>query len=134
MFSQILIIDDDADLREVLKDILTSQGYRCSLAANGKEAEKILNRHKPDLIILDMQLPDINGFELCQLIRRKYSASELPIIALSGRFLETDDKVEGLELGVDEYFCKPFDPKELLARIINLQKKQHKAEGSAPNG
>ena len=71
--------------------------------------------------------------ELCQLIRKRYPASQLPIIAVSGRFQEIDDKTEGLELGLDDYLSKPFDPQELLARIANLERRSPHSGGAPPD-
>jgi DNA-binding response OmpR family regulator len=111
--SRILIIDDDTKLNKLLKGYLSPFGFEVLAAANPDEGLRYLKTHTPDIIILDIMLPDINGFELCKIIRQDYT---IPIVMLTARG-EVTDRVVGLELGADDYLAKPFDPRELVARI-----------------
>ena len=109
----ILIVDDDTSLVSSLERYLSTYGFSVISAANGSDLRKCLPDGKPDLIILDIMLPDVNGLDLAREIR---SASNVPIVMLTGRGEETD-RVVGLEIGADDYVAKPFSPRELLARI-----------------
>jgi DNA-binding response OmpR family regulator len=110
---RILIIDDDKKLNKLLSDYLSPFGFEVLAAVNPDEGLRYLKTQAPELIILDIMLPDINGFELCKIIRQDHT---VPIIMLTARG-EVTDRVVGLELGADDYLAKPFDPRELVARI-----------------
>ncbi len=112
----ILIIDDDAKLNKLLKDFLTDFGYAVITATHPVRGIKKLKQASPDLVILDIMLPEMDGFEVCRLIRQ---TSSIPIIMLTARG-EVTDKVVGLELGADDYLAKPFEPRELVARIQSV--------------
>lgn len=109
----IVIVDDDAEIRSLLEDYLTRNGYDASSAAGGRELTRVLERRRADLIVLDIMMPGEDGFEIC---RRLRAESNIPIIMLTARGEDTD-KIVGLELGADDYLAKPFNPRELLARI-----------------
>lgn len=109
----VLLVDDDVSIQRAVAPLLRSRGYDVDVTGLGKEALKMLVDHPPDLLVLDLGLPDIDGPELCRRVR---STSEVPIIVLSARGSETD-KVAVLDLGADDYVTKPFGPDELLARI-----------------
>jgi len=111
--SKILIVDDDKNLLEVIKYNLANDGYSIVLAENGTQAVEIARQEKPDLIILDVMLPGIDGFEVCRILRKEMS---VPILMLSAKTDEID-KVVGLELGADDYITKPFSVRELMARV-----------------
>ena len=111
--SKILIIDDDPKLNDLIKEYLIKFGFEAISAIHPLEGLKLVKIHQPDLIILDIMMPDIDGFELCREIRKDYS---IPIIMLTARG-EVTDRVVGLELGADDYVPKPFEPRELVARI-----------------
>jgi two-component system OmpR family response regulator len=111
--SKILIVDDDKNLLEVIKYNLMNDGYLVVLAENGTQAVEIARKEKPDLIILDVMLPGIDGFEVCRILRKEMS---VPILMLSAKTDEID-KVVGLELGADDYITKPFSVRELMARV-----------------
>jgi len=111
--SKILIVDDDKNLLEVIKYNLEKDGCSVVLAENGTQAVEIAHREKPDLIILDVMLPGIDGFEVCRILRKEMS---VPILMLSAKTDEID-KVVGLELGADDYITKPFSVRELMARV-----------------
>jgi DNA-binding response OmpR family regulator len=112
----ILIIDDDEKLNRLLRDYLGKEGYLVLTATHPDDGLKKLKSRAPDLIILDIMLPDLNGFEVCKIIRR---SSAVPILMLTARG-EVTDRVVGLELGADDYLAKPFEPRELVARIQSI--------------
>src|SRR5262245_20163525 len=109
----ILLVDDEVTIQRSVGPLLRSRGYNVELAATGEEALRTVGSHPPDLMILDLGLPDMDGLEVCRRVR---AASSLPIIVLSARGAEAD-KVDALELGADDYVTKPFGPEELAARI-----------------
>jgi DNA-binding response OmpR family regulator len=113
---KIELIEDDHDIVEMIEYNLKEEGYRTVSAFDGKNGIEIAKREKPDLIILDIMLPAIDGFEVCRILRQQESTTHIPIIILSAKSRETD-KVVGLELGADDYMTKPFSPRELIARI-----------------
>lgn len=116
MNKNILILDDDSKLNELLSEYLTKNGFKCETAEAPSEAFSKLKKNIFDLIILDIMLPEMDGFEVCKLIRKE---NETPIIMLTARG-EVTDKIVGLELGADDYLPKPFEPRELLARITSI--------------
>ena len=116
MNKSILIIDDDTKLNELLSEYLTNNGYICIVSETPSDAFTKLRKNNFDLIILDIMLPEMDGFEVCKLIRKEY---DTPIIMLTARG-EVTDKIVGLELGADDYLQKPFEPRELLARISSI--------------
>lgn len=113
MAERILVVDDDPQLTGFLDRYLRKQGYEVVCAATATEMAKALDRHTFDLCVLDLILPDRDGFEITKELRR---ASRLPIVVLTAR-TEVFDRIVGLELGADDYLTKPFEPRELLARI-----------------
>lgn len=121
MTPTILIIDDDAKLNQLLKDFLKDFGYAVITATRPTQGLKKLKRDSPDLVILDIMLPEMDGFEVCRAIRQ---TSTIPIIMLTARG-EITDKVVGLELGADDYLAKPFEPRELVARIQSVLRRAH---------
>ena len=110
---RILVVEDDPTLSLVLQDNLRSEGYDVDVAADGVSAVRNAQAVSPDLIVLDLTLPDCDGFELLPVFRR---SGQLPVIVLTARGQQAD-KVKGLALGADDYITKPFDPEELLARV-----------------
>lgn len=112
----ILIVDDDAKLNELLSEYLTKNGFVCFTSEAPSDAYAKLKKQNFDLIILDVMLPEMDGFEVCKNIRKEY---DTPIIMLTARG-EVTDKIVGLELGADDYLPKPFEPRELLARISSI--------------
>jgi two-component system response regulator VicR len=113
MYGKILLVEDEKTLAKALKFSLEKEGFKVDVAYDGEEALQALAGGYPDLVILDLMLPKIDGYEVCREIRRR---SDLPIIMLTARD-EAIDKILGLELGADDYMTKPFNTRELLARI-----------------
>jgi two-component system OmpR family response regulator len=113
MASHILVVDDDAHLREVVRFALEQAGFRVSEAKDGAEALRVFPEIAPDLVVLDILMPELDGIEVC---RRLRASSRVPIIFLSSRDEELD-RVLGLELGGDDFVGKPFSPRELVARV-----------------
>lgn len=112
----ILVVDDESHIVELVKFNLEKEGYHVITAENGKEATEMAKMKKPDLIILDVMLPEMDGYEVCRIIQKDSEISDTPIIMLTAK-CEEIDKVLGLEIGADDYVTKPFSPRELLARV-----------------
>ncbi len=118
----IMVVDDDQDLAEMLGIVLTSSGFDVDLVSRGDEALEVFRNNPPDLVLLDVMLPGIDGIEVCRLIRKE---SMVPIVMLSAKG-ETQDIVRGLEAGADDYMQKPFrDKAELVARIRTRLRRTH---------
>lgn len=113
---RILIVEDDFDISNMLRIYFESQGYEPTVATRGEEALEICRRSLPNLVILDIMLPDINGYEVCRRLRANLRTSHIPIIFLTQRD-ERSDQIAGLELGADDYVTKPFDLQLLLLRV-----------------
>jgi two-component system, OmpR family, response regulator MtrA len=113
MASRILVIDDDTALAEMIGIVLRTEGFDTSFCADGAQAVEAFRTQRPDLILLDLMLPGVDGIEICTRVRAE---SGIPIIMLTAR-TDTADVVRGLESGADDYIVKPFNPKELVARI-----------------
>jgi DNA-binding response OmpR family regulator len=127
MARTILVVDDEKTLREALADGLETEGFAVVQAADGREAVDMFRRHHPDLILLDLMLPEISGTEVCRIVRAE---SDVPILMLTAKSAEVD-KVVGLELGADDYVTKPFSFRELLARIHALLRRSEAQAGAA---
>jgi len=112
MAKKILIVDDETQIVDICKDYLKAAGYETITASDGVQGVALARREKPDLIVLDLMMPEMDGLDVCREIRRE---SNVPIIMLTARVEETD-KLIGLELGADDYITKPFSPRELAAR------------------
>jgi DNA-binding response OmpR family regulator len=120
MASKILIVDDEPKIIEVVKAYLENEGFQVASAPNGQQALEQAAALKPDLIILDLNLPDKDGLEVCRSIRK---SSNVPIIMLTGRGEEVD-KIVGLEIGADDYVTKPFSAREIVARVRAVLRRQ----------
>jgi DNA-binding response OmpR family regulator len=114
--SHILIVEDDRDIAELLQRYLTRAGHVTDALGDGGEALAFVRARVPDLVILDLMLPGVDGLEVCRTLRRRPETRALPIIMLTAR-TEESDRVVGLELGADDYVTKPFSPSELVARV-----------------
>ena len=109
----IMVVDDDQDLAEMLSIVLTGSGYEVDLVSSGDQVMTLFDNHQPDLILLDVMLPGMDGVEVCKAVRAK---SMVPIVMLTAKG-DTQDVVLGLEAGADDYMVKPFNPNELIARL-----------------
>ena len=127
MSAKVLIVDDDKNICELLRLYLEKDGYATVIANDGDEAVKAFNAQEPDIILLDVMLPKLDGWQVCREIRK---TSQVPIIMLTAKG-ETFDKVFGLELGADDYITKPFDSKEVVARIKAVMRRGVKAAENA---
>lgn len=122
---RILIVEDDIDISNMLKIFFTGQGYSVEVAARGNDALELCRKQLPDLIVLDIMLPDMDGYAVCRALRTTTRTSHIPIIFLTQRD-ERSDRIAGLELGADDYITKPFDIEELKLRVrtaINTHKR-----------
>ncbi|NCU17173.1 response regulator YycF [Pallidibacillus pasinlerensis] len=130
MNKKILVVDDEKPIADILEFNLKNDGYEVICAYDGDEAIKLVEEHKPDLILLDIMLPEKDGMEVCKEVRKKY---DMPIIMLTAKDSEID-KVLGLELGADDYVTKPFSTREILARVkANLRRHQQVSTASQEN-
>ena len=125
MPSTILIAEDDKDIRELLKLYLESEGYRVLEAENGRLALELAQKEQPDMAILDVMMPEMNGLEVTRALRK---SSEIPFLILSAKSTD-NDKILGLNLGADDYIAKPFNPMEIVARVKAQLRRTVRASG-----
>lgn len=123
---RILVVDDDKNICDLLRLYLEKEGYEVVMAHNGVDAVNMFNSEEPDIVLLDIMLPQLDGWQVCREIRK---VSDKPIIMLTAKD-ETFDKVLGLELGADDYVTKPFDTKEIVARIKAVLRRTSSSKGS----
>lgn len=121
----LLLVEDDADLLEVLRLTFSHEGYRVFLAKDGLQALELAQRHNPDLVILDLMLPKMDGLEVCRRLREEPAFKRLPILMLTAKG-EESDVVLGLGVGADDYLIKPARPRELVARVRGLLRRTAK--------
>ncbi|MCG8669497.1 MAG: response regulator transcription factor [Pseudomonadales bacterium] len=135
--NSLLIIDDDTQLTEVLDEYLVKFGFSVDCAHVPSDGIAKIKSSKPDLVILDVMLPEMDGFQVCKKLRAMSAYEDLPILMLTARG-EVTDRVVGLELGADDYLAKPFDPRELVARVNSLLRrapaKRNEADALQSNG
>jgi len=126
---KILIVDDEKDIVDIVKAYLEKEGYPTIEAYDGESALELWREHTPDLVVLDILMPRLNGLEFCREVRKE---SRVPIIILSARS-EEDDRIRGLDIGADDYMVKPFSPRELVARIraVLRRHKEYAENGDA---
>ncbi|MEB3231247.1 MAG: response regulator transcription factor [Leptolyngbyaceae bacterium] len=125
---RILVVDDETAIRQILATRLSMGGYDVSVAANGEEALKVFDEELPDLVVLDVMMPKLDGLAVCRELRK---ISDVPIIMLTA-LGEIADRITGLEMGADDYIAKPFSPKELEARIKAILRRVDHRHGSKP--
>jgi two-component system alkaline phosphatase synthesis response regulator PhoP len=127
---KILVVDDEVNIIDLARMYLERDGFQVCAASDGAQALEEIKREKPDLVVLDIMLPEIDGFEVCQRVRAE---SEVPIIMLTARDDDVD-KIVGLELGADDYMTKPFNPRELVARVKAILRRMERTprEDTAP--
>jgi two-component system phosphate regulon response regulator PhoB len=125
--AKILVVDDEPDAVELVEFNLKNAGFEVVTAADGEQALKKARAALPDLIVLDLMLPEVDGLEVCKLLRRDAATAGIPILMLTAKAAEID-RVLGLELGADDYVTKPFSPRELTLRIKGLLRRRQTAE------
>jgi two-component system, OmpR family, response regulator len=128
--TKILVVEDDNTLLDILSYNLMKEGYNVLVAEDGASALEIARKNKPDILILDIMLPELDGFEVCRILRKEMT---IPILMLTAKVEETD-KVVGLELGADDYMTKPFSFRELLARLKALLRRVERSQSVDSNG
>jgi two-component system alkaline phosphatase synthesis response regulator PhoP len=116
---KILVVEDEEDIRELIAFSLEAKGYTAITAENGQTALELISKERPELVLLDIMLPVLDGFEVCKKLREQENTKTIPVIMVTARG-EEGDIVRGLELGADDYLTKPFSPKILLARIQSV--------------
>jgi two-component system alkaline phosphatase synthesis response regulator PhoP len=127
---RILVVDDDPDIVRLMRTYLEEAGYEVFVAYDGETALHALRREKPDVLVLDLMLPERDGWEITRLIRADAHLAATPIIMLTAR-VEDTDKIVGLEMGADDYVTKPFNPREVVARVRALLRRSHLESGAA---
>jgi len=132
MPEKVLIVEDDPDISNIVAFYLTGEGYSVGVASDGTNGLKQVKENLPDLLILDLRLPELDGLEICKILRRDSNTSALPILMLTA-MAEESDKIVGLELGADDYVTKPFSTKELVGRVKALLRRcePHEREPSS---
>ena len=128
--TKILVVDDEPDAIELIEFNLKNAGYRVLTATDGAEAIQKAKFHLPALILLDVMIPEVDGLDVCKILRRDPTTASIPIILLTAKAAEID-RVLGLELGADDYVTKPFSPRELLLRMKNLIKRREEPNSKA---
>src|SRR3989442_9671259 len=130
---KILVIEDEPDIRKLVQYNLTQEHLNGVEAEDGEQALSLLQREKPNLVILDLMLPGLSGIELCKILRQRSDTSRLPILMLTAKAGEAD-RIVGLEMGADDYLAKPFSPREMVARVraILLRSEAKPATEAAP--
>jgi len=130
----ILVVEDDENIQQLVGYNLAKAGFHVLYADNGEQALSVIKREKPELIVLDLMLPGLNGFEVCKLVRKDPKNRNLPIVMLTAKS-EENDMAAGLDLGADDYITKPFSPKILISRIkAALRRKEGLAEEGGGGG
>ena len=122
-----LVVEDEADVAELIRYHLTREGYEVSVVASGGDALKLARETTPDLILLDIMVPQLNGWEVCRRIKQEPDTRGIPVIMVTGR-AEEGDKVLGFEMGADDYVTKPFSPRELVARARAVTRRGRQPE------
>ncbi len=124
---RVLVIEDEQDVAELIRYNLAKEGYEVRVIANGVDGLKQARESRPDMILLDIMVPQLNGWEVCRRLKQEPDTHEVPVIMVTGR-VEEGDKVLGFEMGADDYVTKPFSPRELLARIRAVIRRGKSAE------
>ncbi len=119
---RILIIEDDAMMRDVLRDTVSASGHEAFLCEDGRSGLSAVAADKPDLVVLDVNLPDLSGHEVCKAIKTEPSTRHIPVLMLTGEARQVSERVEGLDVGAEDYLFKPISPKVLMARIESIIK------------
>jgi phosphate regulon transcriptional regulator PhoB len=131
MAQRVLIVEDEPDIRDLLVFHLEREGYQVTKSRTGAEAVRLAQAAPPDLVLLDLMLPEMDGLEVCRRLRRDPATQSIPIVMLTARGDEVD-RVLGLELGADDYVVKPFSPRELVARIRAVLRRARPSAATTP--
>src|SRR5262245_10197277 len=126
--SRILVVEDDRDIAELVKMYLEKAGHSVEIVLSGSDVVARARRLPPDVMILDIMLPGVDGLSICRALRAGETTSAVPIVILSAK-AEESDRIHGLELGADDYVTKPFSPKELVARVAAIERRTRPVEG-----
>ena len=129
--SRILVVEDDPDIAELIRHYLEKAGYTVERVSSGAAVMPKLRSNTPDLVVLDLMLPELDGLMVCQAMRSDPKTAAIPIIMVTARGEEAD-RIAGLELGADDYLTKPFSPKELAARVTALLRRMQRAASASP--
>lgn len=132
MPKKIILVEDEQDITNLVTHYLTKEGYTVKSSLDGIKGLQLVRHEKPDLVILDLMLPEMDGLEVCKRLRADPKTSTLPIIVLTAKG-EESDKIVGLELGADDYVTKPFSPKELVARVKALLRRSERQVEESPS-
>ncbi len=127
---RVLVVEDEQDVAEMIRYNLAKEGYEVRLATNGADALRQVKEARPDVMLLDIMVPQLNGWEVCRRLKEEPDTRAIPVIMVTGR-AEEGDKVLGFELGADDYVTKPFSPRELLARIRAVVRRGRQADGQS---
>jgi DNA-binding response OmpR family regulator len=130
MPTRVLIVEDDPDIAELVARYLDKAGFVTERAASGRDALQTIGVRPPELIVLDLMLPHVDGLEVCRVVRGNEATAAIPIIMLTAR-AEESERIVGLELGADDYLAKPFSPNELVARVRALLRRAHRSAAPA---
>src|SRR6195256_2010017 len=131
MSTRVLVVEDDSDIAELVARYLEKAGYTTARVSSGRDALDAVRAKAPDLIVLDVMLPHVDGLEVCRLLRANEHTATIPIIMLTAR-AEESERIVGLEMGADDYLAKPFSPNELVARVRALLRRAQRHD--APSG
>ena len=124
--TRILVVEDDPDIAQLVAHYLEKSGFSVDRLANGRDALVSIAAHAPDVLVLDLMLPQVDGLEICRVVRGNEATAGMPIIMLTAR-AEESDRIVGLEIGADDYLAKPFSPNELVARVRALVRRAQRA-------
>jgi DNA-binding response OmpR family regulator len=130
--TRVLVVEDDADIAQLLERYLEKAGFSTEALSSGRDALAAIAARPPDLLILDLMLPQVDGLEVCRIVRSNQATASIPIIMLTARGDESD-RIVGLELGADDYIAKPFSPNELVARVRALLRRAKRAASVSGN-
>jgi len=128
--TRVLVVEDDPDIAQLVAHYLEKAGFSTELLANGRDALAAIAARPPDVVILDLMLPQVDGLEICRVVRGNSATAAIPIIMLTAR-AEESDRIVGLEIGADDYLSKPFSPNELVARVRALVRRAQRGAPSA---
>jgi two-component system alkaline phosphatase synthesis response regulator PhoP len=125
--SRVLVAEDDEDIAELVRHYLLKAGFETEVVSSGRDVLPLVRRNAPDLILLDVMLPGLDGLEVCRALRADVNTAAIPVIMLTAKG-EESDRIVGLELGADDYITKPFSPNEVVARVRALLRRAHRGD------